>query len=84
MANKRDIYVIGILKAYEDRTEIKYVTNVNSRRKIAEWKAGEKAMEFLKGSAKDLALGLCTNGYVAIPMLKADYLNLKNPESKEE
>lgn len=78
MANKKDIYVVGILKTYEDRTEIEYVTNINISTKTAEWKAGELAMEFSKEYAKDLAFGLCVNGYAAIPMLKADYLELRN------
>lgn len=84
MADREETYVVGILEAYKDRTEVKYVTTVNSRTKYAEWKAGEKAMEFSKEYAKDLAFGLCVNGYVAIPMLKADYLNLKNPKREED
>ena len=36
-------------------------------------------MTFAKDYAKDLAWGLCVNGHAAIPMLKADYLNLTNP-----
>lgn len=65
--------------------EIKYVPDVQYNPKVAKWNAGEKAMEFSKEHAKDLAFGLCINGYAAIPMLKADYLNLENPniESKE-
>lgn len=43
-----------------------------------------KAMEFSKEYAKDLAFGLCVNGYAAIPMLKAEYMNLKNPDAKRE
>lgn len=78
MANKKDIYVVGILETYEDRTEVKYVTNVENKPKVAEWKAGELAMEFSKEYAKDVAFGLCVNGYAAIPMLKADYLELRN------
>lgn len=35
-------------------------------------------MEFSKEYAKDLAFGLCVNGYAVIPMLKADYLELRN------
>ena len=41
-------------------------------------------MIFSKEYAKDLAFGLCMNGYVAIPMLKADYLNLGNPNIERE
>lgn len=82
MTSREDAYVVGILEAYEDRTEVKYVTTVNSRTKYAEWKSGEVAMEFSKEYAKDLAFGLCVNGYVAIPMLKAEYLNLKNPKTE--
>lgn len=78
MATKKEVYAVGILLSYEDRTEINYVTSVDNRNKSAEWKSGEFAMEFSKDYAKDLAFGLCMNGYVAIPMLKADYLELRN------
>lgn len=84
MANKKDVYVVGVLETYEDRTEIKYVTDVQYDPKVAKWNAGEPAREFSKGMAKDLALGLCINGYAAIPMLKADYLILKNPKVEGE
>lgn len=83
MARKADNYVVGILSVYEDRTEIKYVTNVEMQPKTAHWEAGKDAMTFSKDYAKDLAFGLCVNGYVAIPMLKADYLELKNPKESE-
>lgn len=78
MVNKKDVYVVGILKTYEDRTEVEYVTSVNMCTKYAEWKVGEMAIEFSKEYAKDLAFGLCVNGYIAIPMLKAEYLELRN------
>lgn len=80
MAKKSEDYVVGILFTYEDRTEIKYVTDVNHGNKEAYWKKGEIAMVFSKEYATDLAFGLCVNGYVAIPMLKANYLNLYNTE----
>lgn len=78
MASKKEVYVVGVLESYEDRIEIKFVTGIPER-KYAEWKAGETAMEFSKEYAKDVAFGLCVNGYAAIPMLKADYLKLGNP-----
>lgn len=80
MARKADEYVVGILFAYEDRTEIKYVTNVEMQPKTAHWETGKDALTFSKEYAKDLSFGLCVNGYVAIPMLKEDYINLKNPK----
>ena len=40
-------------------------------------------MTFSKDYAKDLAFGLCVNGYAAIVMIKPDYLTLVNPESKK-
>lgn len=83
MAKKTDNYVIGILAPYEDRTEIKYVTSIETEPKTAYWKDGERAMIFTKDYAKDLALGLCVNGYIAVPMLKADYLDLRNPDTKK-
>lgn len=84
MARKSEEYVVGVLFAYEDRTEIKYVTGIETETKIAYWKDGKEAMTFSKDWAKDLAWALCLNGNAAIPMLKADYLNLVNPEKKED
>ena len=84
MARKAEQYVIGILLSYEDRTEIKYVTSVQTEPKVAKWDDGKEAMTFSKDYAKDLAFGLCMNGYAAVVMIKPDYLDLRNPESKEE
>ena len=84
MARKaKEEYVIGILSSYEDRTEIKYVTSVQTEPKVAHWEDGKEAMEFSKDYAKDLAFGLCVNGYAAIVMIKPDYLTLVNPESED-
>lgn len=77
MGNKKETYVIGILKKHEDRTEIVYVTGIPAKN-YAEWKSGEKAMEFSKEYAKDICLGLCLNGYYATPMLKPEYFDLRN------
>ena len=84
MARKAEQYVIGILSSYEDRTAIKYVTSVQTEPKVAKWEDGKDAMIFSKDYAKDLAFGLCMNGYAAVVMIKQDYLDLRNPESKEE
>lgn len=83
MARKTDKYVIGILFAYEDRTEIKYVTKSDNIEKISYWEDGKEAMTFSKDDAKYLAWALTINGNPAIPMLKPDYITLKNPEKKE-
>ena len=83
MARKAEQYVIGILSSYEDRTEIKYVTSVQTEPKVAKWDDGKEAMTFSKDYAKDLAFGLCMNGYASIVMIKPDYLDLRNPECKE-
>lgn len=83
MARKADKYVIGILFVYEDRTEIKYVTKSDNIEKISYWEDGKEAMTFSKDDAKYLAWALCLNGNNAIPILKADYIILKNPEKKE-
>ena len=84
MARKaKEEYVIGILSSYKDRTEIKYVTSVQTEPKVAKWDDGKEAMVFSKDYAKDLAFGLCVNGYAAIVMIKPDYLTLVNPESKD-
>lgn len=84
MARKaKEEYVVGILSSYEDRTEIKYVTSVQTEPKVAKWDDGKEAMIFSKDYANDLAFGLCINGYAAIVMIKPDYLTLVNPESKD-
>ena len=84
MARKaKEEYVVGILSSYKDRTEIKYVTSVQTEPKVAKWDDGKEAMIFSKDYANDLAFGLCMNGYAAIVMIKPDYLTLVNPESKD-
>lgn len=83
MAKKTENYVVGILYAYEDRTEIKFVTSIGTKPKVAMWEDGEDAMIFSKDYATDVAFGLCVNGYVAIPIIKADYLNLSNPKLRD-
>ena len=84
MARKaKEEYVVGILSSYEDRTEIKYVTSVQTEPQVAKWDDGKEAMIFSKDYANDLAFGLCMNGYAAIVMIKPDYLTLVNPESKD-
>lgn len=83
MAKKeKEVYVIGILIAHKFNTEIKFVTDIDNTTNYVEWIDGEKAMEFAKETAKDIALGLCWNGYAAIPMLKASYLTLENPKKE--
>ena len=84
MARKAEEYIVGILFAYEDRTEIKYVTEIDMQTKFAKWEDGKEAMTFSKDWAKDLAWALSLNGNPAIPMLKADYLDLRNPEKERE
>lgn len=84
MARKAEQYVVGILFPTQTGTTIKYVTSVQIEPKVAKWDDGEPAMTFSKDYAKDIAFGLCINGYAAIPMIKADYLDLRNPEGKEE
>lgn len=84
MARKSETYVVGILFSTETETKIKYVTSVQTHPKIAKWENGKEAMTFSKEYAKDLAFGLCVNGHVAVPILKADYLELKNPEGESE
>lgn len=84
MARKTDQYVVGILFPKKTETIIRYVTRVQIEPKVARWDDGEPAITFSKNEAKDLAFGLCLNGYVAIPMLKENYLNLVNPDTKEE
>lgn len=84
MTKKKENYVIGILTAYKDRTEIKYVTSIETETKYAYWEDGNEAIVLSKDYAKDVAWALSVNGYPAIVMLKPDYLDLRNPEKKED
>lgn len=84
MARKAEEYAVGILFPGETETTIKYVTSVQMEPKVAKWEDGKPAMTFSKDYAKDLAFGLCINGYAAIPMLKENYLNLFNLKAKED
>ena len=84
MARKPEQYVVGILFPTETETTIKYVTSVQFDPKVAKWDDGEPAMTFSKNYAKDLAFGLCVNGYAAIPMLFTGHLELINPGSESE
>ena len=84
MARKSEEYVVGILFTYEDRTEVKYVTSIDTQTKVAYWEDGKEAKIFSKDWAKDLAWALCLNGNTAIPMIKADYLDLRNPDKEKE
>ena len=84
MARKaKEEYVVGILFPTKTQTTIKYVTSVKTETKVAKWDDGKEAMTFSKDCAKDLAFGLCVNGYAAIVMIKPDYLTLVNPESED-
>ena len=83
MARKAEQYSVGILFPTKTETTIKYVTGVQTQPKVAKWEDGKQAMKFSKDYAKDLAFGLCVNGYAAIVMIKPDYLTLVNPESNE-
>lgn len=84
MAKKKENYIIGILTAYKDRTEIKYVTSIETETKYAYWEDGKEAVILSKDYAKDVAWALSVNGYPAIVMLKPDYLTLQNPKKKED
>lgn len=83
MARKAEQYVIGILFPTKTETTIKYVTSIQIEPKVAKWEDGKEAMTFSKDYAKDLAFGLCVNGYAAVVMIKENYLDLRNPESEE-
>ena len=84
MARKaKEEYVVGVLFPTKTQTTIKYVTSVQTEPKVAKWDDGKEAMTFSKDYAKDLAFGLCVNGYTAIVMIKTDYLTLVNPESED-
>ena len=85
MARKsKEEYVVGILFPTKTQTTIKYVTSVQTEPKVAKWDDGKEAMTFSKDYAKDLAFGLCVNGYAAIVMIKPGYLTLVNPKAESE
>lgn len=84
MSRKADEYVVGVLFPYKDRTEIKYVTSITTKSKVAKWEDGKEAITFSKAYAKDLAWGLTLNGHLAIAMLKESYLLLENPKIESE
>ena len=83
MARKAEQYSVGILFPTKTETTIKYVTGVQTQPKVAKWEDGKQAMKFSKDYAKDLAFGLCVNGYAAVIMLNTDYLDLRNPEKNK-
>ena len=84
MARKaKEEYVVGILFPTKTQTTIKYVTSVQTEPKVAKWTDDALAKTFSKDYAKDLAFGLCVNGYKSIVMIKPDYLTLTNPEGED-
>lgn len=76
---KKQMYAIGIL--FKDNT-IKYVTGIGERN-WAKWESGKEAMEFSKEMALDMCKGFAWNGISAIPILKLDWVDLKNPSDPE-
>ena len=78
MAHKRDEYAVGIL--HRD-SKIKYVTSVGEHH-TAKWESGKEAITFSKEYAIDMCRGFAWNGISAIPILKVDWINLKNPEEE--
>ena len=84
MARKaKEEYIVGILFPTKTQTTIKYVTSVQTEPKVAKWTDDALAKTFSKDYVKDLAFGLCVNGYAAIVMIKPDYLTLVNPGSED-
>lgn len=82
MAKKAELYAVGVLTTTKTEATIRFVTAIEKR--VALWEAGKKALTFSKLYAQDLAMGLCMNGTLAVPILVADYLSLENPDAVDE
>ena len=78
MAKKTDTYVVGVITSTKTEATIRFVTRCESG--FAMWDAGKKAKTFSKLRAEDIAKGLCMNGTLAVPILVANYISLKNPD----
>lgn len=80
MARKREEYAIGIL--FTDGT-IRYVTEILPKH-VAKWEDGKPAIYFPKETAKDICMGFGLNFTAAVPILKQDWIDLKNPEKETD
>lgn len=81
MARKNEeLYVVGVLMR---DGKIKFVTSTDEHH-TAYWKDGEEAMLFSKSWAKDMCIGFAWNGISAVPILKQDFITLRNPEAETE
>ena len=78
MARKTELYAIGIIM--QDNRML-YVTSTGEKH-TARWEDGKDAMLFTKDIAKDMCQGFAWNGIPTVPVLKLDYINLRN-EVKE-
>ena len=78
MARHPQLYAIGILM---QGGKIKYVTS--TEQKWARWESGKEAMVFSKDMALDMCKGFAWNGISAVPILKLDWIDLKNGEEEE-
>ena len=68
----------------ESANRIKYVTDINSRTKVARWEAGKPAMHFSKYSAEDLVFGLVANGFQAAVLRAPSFMEPVNEESEDQ
>jgi len=76
MAKTTEQYAVGILK---EGNKIAYVTSLGEG-KTAKWEKGKEAMYFSKSWALDMCYGFAWNGIAGIPILKQDFITLKNDE----
>ena len=70
---KREEYAIGIL----EKGGIKYVTALQEHH-VALWETGKEAIYFSKDTAKDMCIGFAFNGIAGVPILKQDFITLRN------
>lgn len=77
MASTKYFTYIAVITPEENKNIVKYVTHIEGR--TAHWEAGKPARKFNEAWAKDVALGLCMNGFNAVVVKALDGLELSNP-----
>ena len=77
---KQQLYAIGILKT---GNMIKYVTEIGEHH-TAKWQDGKEAKYFSKAFVLDVCQGFAWNGIAAIPILKQEFITLRNEVAENE
>lgn len=77
MASPKYLTYIAVIIPEGNKNTVKYVTRLEGR--SACWEDGKPAKKFNDAYAKDVAFGLCMNGFQAVVMKALDCLELANP-----